>query len=55
MDLLTLLVLKDSEEEEQSLGHAQISNVKKQCYVCVWRAILLLPDGPQLYYIYFLL
>ena len=38
IDLLILLVLTDSEEEEQSLGHAQISNVKKQCYVCVWRA-----------------
>ena len=28
IDLLILLVLTDSEEEEQSLGHAQISNVK---------------------------
>lgn len=41
IDLLILLVLTDSEEEEQSLGHAQISNVKKQCYICVWRTILL--------------
>ena len=41
IDLLILLVLTDSEEEEQSLGHAQISKVKKQGFVCVWRTILL--------------
>lgn len=42
MDLLTLLVLKeDSEEEEQSLGHAQISNVKKAMLCLCLETILL--------------